>query len=233
MKTKTVFVGLPKSEYVKAELSDLKCRLCSQSFDSLNLIAEHLRDVHKKLVDLQFQLGLMPYLLKDKGWNCAVCSRTLPSLCSLNKHTITHFLNYVCDACGKSYISATGLAQHVKTKHVNECNAFCKRCQKTFPSMEARIQHHKSEKKCMPHCCSKCPERFPKWDLKQRHLLEVHGIAKKSHECPKCGINFAVRRTFSDHFKKCHSHDLLICMYCGLKFATGSRLNRHLVKHDA
>lgn len=230
-RTHMAFVRLPKTEFVKVDLTNLECRLCSQGYENLDLAASHLREVHKKNIALDAQLGVMTYALKKDDWSCVVCSKSLPSLLHLNKHTITHFLSYVCDICGKSYVASTGLLHHVRTKHENEYKAYCRRCQKAFPSMDAKASHQRTEKRCMPHCCLECPDRFPTWELKQRHMVELHGVSKKSYQCSNCDYACSDRRSFYDHFKMCHSQDCLVCVHCGLKFASTSRLNRHLGTH--
>lgn len=225
------FAKLPKTEPLKADITDLECRLCSLKRNSLKDIAEHLKDVHGKPVNFNTELGIMPYLLQKDIWKCAVCDKSLPSLLHLNKHTITHFQSHCCEICGKSYKAATGLVQHVRAKHDEENKALCRRCQTVFPSMEAKAVHQRTAKRCMLHCCLECPERFPSWEMKQKHMIEVHGMQKKTYRCTNCDWVCEDRRAFYDHFKLRHSQDCLLCIHCGLKFATPSRLSRHLEKH--
>lgn len=225
------FAKLPKTEPLKADITDLECRLCSRKHNSLKDIAEHLKDVHGKPVNFNTELGIMPYLLQKDIWKCAVCDKSLPSLLHLNKHTITHFQSHCCEICGKSYKAATGLVQHVRAKHDEENKALCRRCQTVFPSMEAKAVHQRTAKRCMLHCCLECPERFPSWEMKQKHMIEVHGMQKKTYRCTNCDWVCEDRRAFYDHFKLRHSQDCLLCIHCGLKFATPSRLSRHLEKH--
>ncbi|CAG9106358.1 unnamed protein product [Plutella xylostella] len=226
------FDKLPKTEFIKIDLSNLKCRICTESFTSLDDASAHLKETHNKAITLNVPLGVMPYRMETGRWSCAVCSKSVPSLLHLNKHTITHFLTYVCDTCGKGYVSSSGLLQHVKSKHDIEYKARCRRCHKVFPSLEAKMQHHKVEKRCMTHCCSLCPERFAHWESKQRHMSEAHGQSKnKKLQCPHCEVTCSDRRAYYDHFKMFHSQEYLVCMHCGLKFASASRLSRHLGKH--
>ncbi|XP_030033858.2 myoneurin isoform X23 [Manduca sexta] len=226
-----VFLKLNKTDYVKVDITNLACRLCSQKYDDLNQIVHHLKEHHKKAISLESKLGVMPYILEKNRWNCAVCGKILPSLLHLNKHTITHYMSYVCDICGKGYVASTGLLQHMHTKHQNHYKAHCRRCAKAFPSMEAKAQHQKTERKCMPHCCADCTERFPNWEIKQRHMVNVHGMVKKVYDCSICDVTSSDRRAFYEHFKMYHSQDCLVCPHCRLKFASSSRLNRHMSKH--
>ncbi|XP_061725547.1 zinc finger protein 660-like isoform X26 [Cydia pomonella] len=219
------FENLPKSEYVKIDITNLRCRICDASFSKLEQAFTHLKD-HSKILHSESPLGVMPFILNNQ-WICAVCQESLPSLLHLNRHTITHFRSYVCEICGKSYVATTGLLQHIRKNH-EAYKAYCRRCGMVFSSMGAKAHHQRTEKKCMPHCCPLCPERSPTWELKQQHMVEHHGLVKKAYQCSVCSITCSSRRTFYDHFKLCHSGECISCLHCGLRFATASRLKRHL-----
>ncbi|XP_048003231.1 zinc finger protein 37-like isoform X23 [Leguminivora glycinivorella] len=219
------FENLPKSEYVKVDITNLQCRICNQSFPNIEQAFTHLKD-HSKVIYTDSPLGVMPFIL-DSQWSCAVCCESFPSLLHLNRHTITHFSRYVCEICGKSYVATTGLLQHVRKNH-ESYKAYCRRCGMFFSSMAAKSLHQRTEKKCMPHCCPNCPERFPTWDQKQQHMVDNHGLVKKEYQCSECNVICSSRRTFYDHFKLCHSSEFIACLHCGLRVPTASSLDRHL-----
>nr|XP_026489417.1 zinc finger protein 12-like isoform X13 [Vanessa tameamea] len=227
---KVAFHNLPKLEFIKADLTDLKCRLCSQQFESLEIIAEHLKQVHNEAIDSNARLGVMPYVLRRDAFNCVVCGKSCPSLFHLNRHTITHFLSYVCHFCGKSYVATTGLLRHVRSKH-QEYKVSCRRCGKVFPNMEAKEKHRRTEKSCMAYCCSKCPERFHDWKIRKRHMETEHGQSKRIDRCADCNITFSKGSAYYQHFKLKHSKDCVICKHCGMKFICRSRYKRHLSTH--
>lgn len=225
------FHNLPKSEFIKADCTNLKCRICGQQFDSLDDIANHLKQSHNQGIDLSGKLGVMPYLLQKDTFNCAVCSKNYPSLFHLNRHTITHFLSYVCHVCGSSYVASTGLLRHVRSKH-QQYQVSCKRCRKVFPTMDAKERHRRTEKSCMPYCCPKCPERFLDWKARKRHMETEHGHERKTLRCADCDIVFTVENAYYEHFRLHHSGDCLVCKHCGLKFLSLNRLKRHLKRHS-
>lgn len=229
---KMAFAKLPKSEFVKVDISYLKCKVCSISFEKLDDVAKHIKCEHKKGLNMDLQLGVMPYLLENESWNCAMCKKSFPSLLHLNKHTTSHFQSFVCDVCGKGYVSSTGLSQHIRNTHQPETKPFCRRCSKSFPSIEAKRLHEKTEKQCMTYRCSDCPERFASWELKQKHLVEAHGCSKTIYRCTDCDVTCRDRRSFYEHYKIMHSQDCHVCVHCGLKFVSNWRLTRHLIKHD-
>ncbi|XP_059056468.1 zinc finger protein 26-like isoform X15 [Achroia grisella] len=229
---KMAFTNLPNKEYVKVDISELSCRICSEPIRGTVDALKHLSS-HKKAINIDSEIGIMPYLLDKYNWKCVLCNKTHPSLLLLNKHTVSHFLNYICEVCGKSYAASAGLLQHVKSKHNNEFKVQCRRCRRFFSSMEAKSLHQRTEKHCMPNCCPQCPERFPNWELKHRHMREIHDTVCKSYHCSICDLSTTNRKYFYDHFKKQHSGEEFLCMQCGLKFSCKSQLNRHLKKHVA
>lgn len=228
---KVAFFNIPKSEFIKADCTELKCRICDNVAADLDDIAKHLADVHKKDIDFDAKLGVMPYVLKDDLYNCAVCSKNFPSLFHLNRHTITHFLSYVCHVCGCSYVATTGLLRHVRTKHQNY-QVSCRTCGKNFPTMDAKEKHRRSEKSCMPYCCPKCPERFLDWKSRKRHMETDHGQEQKTLRCPDCDINFTGESAYYEHYKLQHSKDCAACKHCGMKFLSLYRLKRHMKRHN-
>ncbi|OWR54805.1 zinc finger protein 850 [Danaus plexippus plexippus] len=227
---KVAFHNIPKLEFIKADLTELRCRLCDDRFDSLEVIAEHLKSNHNEAIDLNARLGVMPYVLRKDFFNCVVCGKNCPSLFHLNRHTITHFLSYVCHFCGKSYVATTGLLRHVRSKH-QEYKVSCRRCGKVFPNMEAKERHRRTEKSCMAYCCSKCPERFHDWKLRKRHMETEHGQSKRIDRCADCNITFSKGSAYYQHFKLKHSKDCVVCKHCGMKFICRSRYKRHLSTH--
>ncbi|KAJ2939916.1 hypothetical protein O0L34_g6622 [Tuta absoluta] len=228
---KVAFHGLPKSEFIKADCSELRCRLCKEPHRDLESVAEHLKNTHDKRINQNGKLGVMPYLLQKDVYNCAVCEKSFPSLFHLNRHTVTHFLSYVCHVCGSSYVATTGLLRHVRTKH-QDYQVSCKRCAKTFPNMEAKERHRRTEKSCMPYCCPRCAERFLDWKTRKKHMETAHGLEDKSLRCPDCNIDFPVASAYYEHYKLQHSNDCAICKHCGMKFLSTYRLKRHLKRHN-
>lgn len=228
---KIVFHSLPKTEFIKADLVNLRCRICSQSLNDLDAAATHLATKHSETIDPDGKFGVMPYKLKKDLFNCAVCDKNVPTLLHLNRHTITHFLSYVCHYCGSSYIATTGLLRHLRSKH-QDYEVVCKTCKKVFPTMEAKERHRRTEKSCMPYSCQSCRERFLDWKARLRHMEEKHGIAKKTYRCGDCNIDFASEKPYYTHFKLQHSDNCAACKHCGMKFVSTYRLKRHLAKHN-
>ncbi|CAK1587554.1 unnamed protein product [Parnassius mnemosyne] len=225
---KLAFHNIPKADYIKVDLSDLRCRLCDEKLPDLNATADHLNTVHGKTIDTSAKLGLMPFVLQKGCYVCAVCQLKMPSLTVLCRHTITHFLAFVCKVCGNNYLTAAALIRHERAKH-QSYEVSCKICGEVFPNADAKDLHRRIGKKCFPYTCSKCPERFIDWNTKMYHLHYDHGEGKRdAYQCDACSVMFTEEKEYYMHLKLEHSQDSAVCTNCGLKFTSMYALKRHL-----
>lgn len=219
--------------YVKADCTDLRCRLCLEPFEKLEHAAEHLKDIHNLALDLDFELGIQPFKIEKDKLCCAICDGKFSSLRSLSRHTQKHFLKFTCDSCGKSYSTSTSLKHHIT---YSKCSfggdsRMCRKCKKVFGSLSDLREHLMKTKKCCQHVCNICGERFATWILKQNHLVDAHETPKKMYPCPECEHIFDKADAYRAHFKIAHTDDHFKCSCCGRKFDTEYRLKRHMVSH--
>ncbi|XP_059056462.1 gastrula zinc finger protein XlCGF57.1-like isoform X9 [Achroia grisella] len=216
--------------YIKADCTDLRCRICTETFENLEDIAKHLVLLHERPINLNVDLGIQPFKLENDRFVCAICQAKYISLRQLSRHTQSHFLKYTCEACGKSYATITTLRHHIRFTHI-ENERICRKCKMTFSTLEDKRKHLKETPKCWSHLCNMCGERFITWNLKQTHLNQVHGTEKKTYVCSECGGVFLDRKKYRVHFKITHTDDNFMCTCCGLKFETKRGLDEHRVVH--
>lgn len=217
---------------IKADCTDLRCRICTEPFDNLQAFAQHLNFYHGKRIVLDNDLGIQPFNIRKDRFLCAICNAKSLCLRQLSRHTQTHFLKYTCEACGKSYTTVTSLKNHVRFSHIQDGKArICRKCKMTFSSLEAKRAHLKGSRKCWPHKCMVCGERFITYGLKQAHLNKVHDMKGRTYDCPECGQSFSNRKHYRVHFRLNHTDDNFICSSCGLKFETQRNLDEHRVVH--
>lgn len=137
-------------DYLKVDCVNLKCRLCDAPFETVDQIAKHLKDTHEnediQQMDLSFEVGLHPYRLTKDKWFCLICNMKLPTLTKLRRHMSSHYGDYVCDICGRSYLKVDNLQYHVKSSHSGKYP--CRKCWKVFPTKEEKKQHVKLSPKC-------------------------------------------------------------------------------------
>ncbi|KAM3957659.1 uncharacterized protein ACR2FA_008368 [Aphomia sociella] len=226
----SAFAHVPEG-YIKVDCTNLSCRICSEAFEKLENIAEHLLKVHSKTdLNLDYDLGVQPFKFVKGMWTCALCNDRFPTLRTLSRHTQTHFAKYTCESCGKSYSMASSLQAHIKNSHIGD-ERICRKCRKTFKTLDDRRKHLIESRECWAHLCNICGERFVTYNSKLDHLSKVHGAAKKSQICPECGEVFLDRNKYHIHFKTTHTDDNFKCTCCGLKFENKRSLDEHRVVH--
>lgn len=216
--------------YLKADCTDLKCRICWEPFKKLDDVAKHINDVHNIKILFEFHIGIQPFKFDDEKLLCGICDRNFPCLRQLSRHMTSHYQNYTCEECGKSYTTNSSLQQHIRFSHISN-KRICRRCKKTFNSLIDKREHVKSSSKCWAYQCAVCGVRFMTWTLKEQHLENVHGQAKKTHKCPECATIFLTRNAYRNHFATMHAGINFVCSYCGRKFTTKRHLEQHTVIH--
>ncbi|CAG9574921.1 unnamed protein product [Danaus chrysippus] len=199
--------------YLKADCTDLKCRICWEAFKKLDDVAKHINDVHNIEILFEFHIGIQPFKFDDEKLLCGICDRNFPCLRQLSRHMTCHYQNYTCEECGKSYTTNSSLQQHIRFSHISN-KRICRRCKKTFNSLVDKREHVKSSSKCWAYQCSICGVRFMTWTMKEQHLEKVHGHAKKTHKCPECATIFLTRNAYRNHFATIHAGINFVCSYC-------------------
>ncbi|CAG9106319.1 unnamed protein product [Plutella xylostella] len=184
--------------YVKVDATDLRCRKCHLPFGTLKDAAQHIYKKHDSKVDLNADVGLQPFCFDEDKWACFICKEICSQFTTLLKHMPSHYKNYFCEVCGKSYITVGSLKYHVTYSHSKDL--VCKRCKKTFPDQKSRTLHLRTSEKCFPFVCTECGERFLSWTVKKIHQNVKHGMPKIKLTCP-CGSSFPNRKAFTKHFK--------------------------------
>ncbi|XP_030033852.2 oocyte zinc finger protein XlCOF6 isoform X15 [Manduca sexta] len=220
-------------EYLKVDCIDLRCRICSESADTIEDMARHIKSFHKSAhilqLNLAYDIALQPYRLEKDKWYCYLCSMKLPSLHKLCRHTTSHFLEYTCDACGRRYLTMEALKYHIKCSHTGQY--MCRKCWTNFPTSDKKREHTKMSKPCWPFACIYCGERFLSWEQKRKHLVDTHDCPETTYTCPECMKIFTARKLFYNHYKLTHTDDSFICTCCGLKFESKKRLEDHRLGH--
>lgn len=216
---------------IKVDSTDLKCRVCFRSFDDVQCLAEHLKTVHQfDRINLNSGLGLIPFVLPNRRWTCAICKLRAATLRALSKHmTMVHFSAVTCEECGTNFANTRSLELHVESNHKKIIK--CKKCRQIFATPEERSLHYKASRSCWQSVCHICNMRFMSDNPKEKHLQEVHNIYSKNLICSECGETFPNNKECINHFRIAHTDDKLCCAFCPQMFVSKARLVRHMVTH--
>lgn len=231
-KIKTAFQHCPYQSYLKVDCSEIFCRLCekSEQFERVDDVARHLSEEHSVKFDFDHQMGVHPFKFKQNKLLCGICDENFPCMRQLSRHMSTHYQNFTCDSCGKSYSTYDSLKQHIKAAHMTKEKNVCRKCRKSFSSLDEKRDHIEKSQNCWLYQCSVCQKRLLSWALKEEHLVQVHGHPKKSYPCPECAQTFSTRYLYRAHFNTTHGVGF-VCTYCGRKFGYRRSLDQHLVVH--
>ncbi|XP_052745567.1 zinc finger protein 652 isoform X16 [Bicyclus anynana] len=215
---------------IKVDISILECRVCRESFTSLECIQSHLTHVHEKEFT-EAGNGMISFNLKTTNdcFKCHLCLKTFQSFFLINKHMSVHYNNAVCDICGKGFLSYPRLLTHIES-HKNGTYP-CEKCPKTFPSI-SKLKYHNAKihgTLIKMSKCHKCLQRFEHHYEKLKHLKQVHGISF-TYTCDICKSTFKARYLLSMHVIKHHTQNI-ICEICNKTFSEPCQLRKHMPVH--
>lgn len=225
---KYVYTGV----HIRLDCSDVKCRICNNAFLSLDAVAKHLKGKHgAKLILDGKVLQALPYIFDNRSLKCGICFSTFSSYRTLGRHFSSHFPNYSCNTCSKTFIETGTL-----NKHAIFCNQkekfLCLKCLVPFATLEERVKHQEENIPCRQYCCTKCDERFLSYYSRNKHLLDVHKVTCSALRCTVCNEVFSSSDERKKHFRLAHpTLCKFICQHCSKPFHNQSNLNDHLTIH--
>lgn len=231
----TAFAHTGKNrEYLKVDIFDLQCRLCTQPLSSIQDAAQHLKDTHDNTeiakLDLNFEIGVHPYRLELGKLKCQLCDMKYPTMTKLSRHVSSHFTTYTCDICGRRYLNMDNLNHHLKFGHSSK--VICRRCKTEFKTLEEKKNHLLTSSKCRAFGCIYCNKRFHSWELKQKHLVDEHNVSEVTYQCPDCNKVCKSRKMLYSHYTTEHTNQGHSCTCCNKIFGNKTLLDEHMVKHS-
>lgn len=142
----------------------------------------------------------------------------------------------VCEHCGKSFRSRSGLQDHIKDKHLKVFKYSCEVCGKGFNRLwnyrgHLTCHHTELREKC------NCGKLFQYKTSLQQHKREcTHGREGlpncKQFHCRECGSTFKEKKTMKDHMRGAHGRKEYQCHVCGKLFRWCSSLSYHFKHFD-
>lgn len=218
---------------IKLDLTDLVCRICEESLDTLENMLDHLRLDHNKNIHTDVQNHLVPFKFDSDILKCVVCSEEFVSFKLLNDHVnLNHYKNYACHECGRGFINKRSLQSH---SYRHETGIFtCQFCSKIFTTRIRRLDHERSVHMTnnKRHKCGYCGEKFIDIAKKKEHEVVVHSAAKLIYKCQACNKIYGNQKSLRIHIRSYH---LMLrpfkCSQCGMEFYKNIELKMHMVKH--
>ncbi|XP_025073774.1 zinc finger protein 41-like [Pogonomyrmex barbatus] len=248
----------PKKKSAKNSNEALKCKLCSETFDTVLSFRKHVAWSHKKKMCIK----------EDGAYICAVCGFKTSKKNSFASHLERKHetwsrkrsgnTKFPCAACGFVCRSKHSLQSHFTRKHTDKYEYQCSFCSKKFKvkgDLTNHIRFHHKEKPVKCDVCGKlclnsgslyvhqkwahykpkyechiCKRRMVTQANLDQHLLSQHEKRDKI-VCAECGKTFTKKDSFKRHMvvhTGCKPH---ACMICSKPFARRSQLRQHLLIH--
>lgn len=222
---------LKKYEPLKMDFATTLCRLCGIQINDYSALKSHLHD-HGKVLDETYGESVLPYKLIRDEHCCQICGKRYEMFLSLHKHMNDHYEHFICETCGKAFVTMQRMLNHSRTHERRDFP--CKRCGENLPSYASLYAHtakvHRSNKR---YKCPICDEKFASYKYRMKHLNTVHGEKTALFPCPSCPKVFDLCSRRTAHIRSHHLQERNHgCTVCGMKFFSNYELQEHSIKHE-
>lgn len=219
-----------KPELVKADITDVSCKLCDATIDCFDTLKIHLIKKHKHNSCLKSDDGILPFKLNQGSFKCGTCDEDFPEYMTLYRHFKNHFQTYICEQCGSGFVSHGALQSHYATHETGSYS--CNECGKVFRSKRYMLAHENIvHSKAKTNRCPHCHETFMYYIQKLNHLSSVHGIKVKEFKCDICPSVFITKGWLNKHTRTHSNEKTHACVVCDARFGSKRTLKGHMLKH--
>ncbi|XP_055388208.1 zinc finger protein 182-like [Condylostylus longicornis] len=206
----------------------LCCDLCSEFFDTANILAEHRSTGHVQ----EIHFGNVKKSENDLTY-CSICAKAFKNKTALVVHVKGHIpsdqkYKFPCDYCDKIFATKANWKAHNKI-HVGLKDYVCALCGRGFVQKANLDEHMLTHTEEKPFECEECHRRFKTSDRLAKHI-SVHSDSRP-HKCSICGSCFREKDTLRVH-SRIHTGEMpYSCEFCGKRFRFRSVLKTHRHQH--
>ncbi|KAI5640752.1 hypothetical protein NE865_06859 [Phthorimaea operculella] len=220
---------------VYVDISNMSCKLCSESIADLYDMIDHLVAQHGVIYNKDVGVCLVAFKLENLNMNCLLCGAAFYTFGPLLHHTNKAHKGtsaILCEVCGQHFKDKNLLRLHVKSVHENT-GMLCPDCGEKFDSRNKLKTHQKNqhdvEKK---YKCLVCPLLFPSHYKRSMHMATEHKN-RQIIKCLHCPKTFVFRSMMMTHLRDAHLKEKNhVCSVCGFRAFNSNRLKNHSYKHS-
>ncbi|XP_045489754.1 zinc finger protein 26 isoform X2 [Pieris rapae] len=139
-----------KDNLVKIDITGLKCKLCDRDMEDVDMLMSHLSREHNKPVRFNARFGILPYKEINAQWLCVYCQKVFKEFIHLNRHILSHFMNYSCEKCGTTFVS-----DHALKDHHRQVKCF----RSAYKARNGRVLKPRTNAEIILQCSTACPFR--------------------------------------------------------------------------
>ncbi|ODN04299.1 putative zinc finger protein [Orchesella cincta] len=185
---------------------------------------------------------------------CEICSESFKYAKTLKFHQVVshdhvdeHGQFPICPHCGKRYLKASSLENHIQKDHVKTKNFFCDQCGLGY-ALDSQLKNHIASvhTEGTPATCHVCGFVVPNRKEFLRHMSKHHSEVanmstdeleayvkrlneEKPHKCKLCDNRFPFSVLLYHHYRKEHEEvtDKYKCSVCGKGYSRACSVKRH------
>ncbi|KAJ6648669.1 Transcriptional repressor CTCF [Pseudolycoriella hygida] len=149
--------------------------------------------------------------------------------------------HFICDMCGLTLYSKSGIRRHLKHKHLGlktsssaqSKTEICNICgiYTTKRNFKDHVNSHSKEKNFK---CSFCETAVKSIFTLRKHIKRVH-LKIRMFECQICKRQFTTLDGLKNHDLRRHKNSYdengFQCRHCDVRFSRSEALKNHLIKH--
>ncbi|XP_068626026.1 zinc finger protein Paris-like [Battus philenor] len=164
---------------------------------------------------------------------CEFCHKILTSKLSLRNHYKIHTgFDFVCEHCGKKFITRRLLLMHCRAKHGYEKTDKCSFCDYKASNAEQVKIHERLHTGEKPFACQECGAGFHRKSSYLQHIA-IH-LPEKTVQCAQCPALFKSVTLMRIHAARHRAPRYAFrCALCDGRFARRRNVARHLQRVHA
>lgn len=207
------------------DANEIECALCSCKLKNRGDMEKHALEVHQ----LSQLVELNTMIKKPETYLCDLCGKNFVSVGSLRQHIKGHGNKPArCETCGKKFSTFYGLQLHLKL-HTGERPFVCEVCQKGFIQKTSLITHLATHSGNKPFLCVVCSKSFSSKGQLKQHMMMHSG--EKPYKCGICNKQFTYKSSLTLH-NRIHTGDKpYTCTVCGTSYTQMHHLRGHMRTH--
>lgn len=192
--------------FLRLNIVNLTCKICFQSFETLDGVTTHLKTDHGLNFDTKVTNNLIEtFKLTDDSHTCHICKEEFSYFKILVIHMRKNHAigDIVCKLCDKRFLRKPDYVAHKISEHGPGYN--CADCGREFNSKVQLKAHINKDHNAFKIKCFECREEFQSPYKRRMHMIIAHTAA--SYPCNLCQKLFTCSSHRNIHLRKVHLNE--------------------------